>query len=113
MAAPVVGDHSETLAEEEYHLRVPIIGRQRPAVAKHDGLTLAPVLIEDFRAVLRLDCTHFCFFDFNLFGRDSCRRQGYALPGRSCAKRRKSRIHSRTRRQSRQCSTHERVARFP
>jgi hypothetical protein len=28
-------------------------------VAKHDGLTLAPVLVEDFRAVLRLDCTHF------------------------------------------------------
>ena len=61
MAAPVVGDDPETVAEEKHHLRVPIIGRQRPAVAKHDGLTLAPVLVEDFRAVLRLDCTHFLF----------------------------------------------------
>ncbi len=51
MAAPVVGDHAEALAEEEQHLRVPIIGRQRPAVAKHDGLTVAPVLVEDLNAV--------------------------------------------------------------
>jgi hypothetical protein len=28
-------------------------------VAKHDGLTFAPVLVEDFRAVVRLNCTHF------------------------------------------------------
>ena len=61
MTAPVVGNHPETVAEEKHHLRVPIIGRQRPAVAKHDGLTLAPVLVENFRAVLRLDCTHFLF----------------------------------------------------
>ena len=46
MAAPVVGDHAVALAEEEQHLRVPIIGRQRPAVAKHDGLTFAPVLVD-------------------------------------------------------------------
>ena len=52
MAAPVVGDHAEALAEEEQHLRVPIIGRQRPAVAKHDGLTFAPVFVEDLNAVL-------------------------------------------------------------
>ena len=51
MAAPVVGDHAETLAEEEQHLRVPIIGRQRPAVAKHDRLTFAPVLVKDLNAV--------------------------------------------------------------
>ena len=35
MPAPVVGDHAEALAEEEHHLRLPIIGRERPAVAKH------------------------------------------------------------------------------
>ena len=51
MAAPVVSDHAEALAEEEQHLRVPIIGRHRPAVAKHDGLTSAPVLIENLNAV--------------------------------------------------------------
>jgi len=58
MAAPVVGDHAEALAEEEQHLRVPIISRQRPAVAKHDGLTFAPVLVEDLNAVFCLDCIH-------------------------------------------------------
>jgi hypothetical protein len=49
MATPVVGDHAEAVAEEEQHLRVPIIGRQRPAVAKHDGLTFAPVFIVNLR----------------------------------------------------------------
>jgi len=52
MASPVVGNDPEALAEEEQHLRVPIIGRQRPAVAKHDGLTFAPVFVEDLNAVL-------------------------------------------------------------
>src|SRR6266568_4624000 len=47
MAAPVVGDDAIAVLEEEQHLRVPIIGRQRPAVAEHDGLTFAPVLVID------------------------------------------------------------------
>ena len=46
VAATVMGDDSIAMTEEEQHLRVPIIGRQRPAVAKHYGLTLAPVLVE-------------------------------------------------------------------
>ena len=56
--AAVVSDHPEPLAEEEHHLGVPIIGRQWPAVAKHDGLTFAPVLVEDFNAVFGGDRTH-------------------------------------------------------
>ena len=44
--------------EEEQHLRVPVVGRQRPAVAEHDGLTLAPVLVEDLNAVLGGDRGH-------------------------------------------------------
>src|SRR5258708_5013683 len=51
MPAPVVGYDAIAVLEEEQHLRVPIIGRQRPAVAEHDGLTLAPVLVEDLNAV--------------------------------------------------------------
>ena len=58
MAAPVVGDDAIAVLEEEQHLRVPIIGRQRPAVAEHDGLTLAPVLVEDLDAVLGGDRAH-------------------------------------------------------
>src|SRR5580704_18395684 len=58
VAAAIVGNHAIALLEEEQHLVVPIIARQRPAVAEHDGLTLAPVLVIDFDAVLRFDKTH-------------------------------------------------------
>src|SRR5438132_12269198 len=58
MAAPVVGYDTIALLEEEQHLRVPIIGRQRPAVAEHDGLTFAPVLVEDLNAVFGGDRVH-------------------------------------------------------
>src|SRR6059036_517490 len=43
MAAPVVGYDAIAVLEEEQHLRVPIIGRQRPAVAENDWLAGAPV----------------------------------------------------------------------
>src|SRR6185312_7041306 len=56
--APVVGDDAVAVLEEEQHLRVPVIGRQRPAVAEDDGLTLSPVLVEDFDAVLGGDRAH-------------------------------------------------------
>src|SRR5437899_1772023 len=46
MAAPVVGDDAIALLEEEHHLGVPVIRRQRPAVAEHDGLPFAPVLVK-------------------------------------------------------------------
>ena len=39
VAAAVMGDDAITVIEEEQHLRVPVIGRQRPAMAEHDGLT--------------------------------------------------------------------------
>src|SRR5260370_7387619 len=58
MAAPVVGYDAIAVVEEEQHLRVPIIGRQRPAVAEHDGLTPAPVLVEDLHAVFGGDRGH-------------------------------------------------------
>src|SRR5438034_10214031 len=58
MAAPVVGYDAIAVLEEELHLRVPSIGRQRPAVAEHDGLTFAPVLVEDLNAVFGGDRTH-------------------------------------------------------
>ena len=39
MAAPVMGNDAIAMLEEEQHLRVPVIGRQGPAMAEHDGLT--------------------------------------------------------------------------
>ena len=58
MAAAVMGDDAIAVIEEEQHLRVPVIGRQRPAMAEHDGLTFAPVLVEDLNAVLGCDRAH-------------------------------------------------------
>ena len=37
MPASVMRDHTIALAQEEQHLRILIIGRQRPAMAEHDG----------------------------------------------------------------------------
>ena len=58
MAAAVMGDDAKAVVEEEQHLRVPVVGRQRPAMAEHDRLTLAPVLVEDLDAVLGRDGGH-------------------------------------------------------
>ena len=55
MDAPIVGNHAIALFEEEQHLVIPIVARQRPAVAEHYGLTFAPILAINFDAVLRFD----------------------------------------------------------
>ena len=47
----VEGDDSIDMIEEEQHLGVPIIGRQRPIVTEHDRLPVAPILVDDFHAI--------------------------------------------------------------
>src|SRR5207253_11307837 len=47
VASSVMGDDAIAVSEEEQHLRVPVIGRQRPAVTEDDGLSFAPILIID------------------------------------------------------------------
>jgi hypothetical protein len=51
VAAPVVSDDPIAVLQKEKHLRVPVVGRHRPAVAEHDGLTGTPVLVVDLDAV--------------------------------------------------------------
>ena len=52
-------DHyADDLMQEEQQLRVPIVGRQRPAMAEHNWLARTPVLVEDLRAVLGGDGGH-------------------------------------------------------
>src|SRR6266404_335010 len=65
VASPVMGDDAIAVFEEEQHLRVPVIGRQRPAVAEDDGLSFAPVFIidVDVSAVFFSDC-YVRHFDF-------------------------------------------------
>src|SRR4029077_6543520 len=43
---------------EKQEMRVPVAGRERPAMAEHDGLTFAPVLVKDLDAVFGRNRTH-------------------------------------------------------
>jgi hypothetical protein len=60
VAAPVMGDDAIALRQEEKHLRVPVVGAERPAMVKYDGLGVlwAPVLVKDLNCVLGGDCAH-------------------------------------------------------
>src|SRR4051812_19237531 len=58
VAAAIMGYDAITVIEEEQHLRVPVISRQRPSMTEHDGLTFAPVLVIDLRAVFSRDASH-------------------------------------------------------
>src|SRR6266852_571482 len=58
VAAAVMGYDAIAVTQEEQHLRVPIICRQRPPMTEHDGLTLSPVLVEDLNAVFGRDSRH-------------------------------------------------------
>src|ERR1700738_5250057 len=48
VAAAVMGYDAIAVTQEEQHLRVPVICRQRPSMAEYDGLTGAPVLVVAF-----------------------------------------------------------------
>src|SRR5947207_4845483 len=69
MSAPIIRNDAETFAEEKKHLRVPIIRRERPAVAEHDGLSFAPVFIidVDVSSVFFSDSYVWHFYFFSLF----------------------------------------------
>src|SRR6266851_8754843 len=47
MSTAISCNDAKTFAEEEKHLRVPIIGREWPAMAEDNRLPAAPVLIID------------------------------------------------------------------
>ncbi len=55
IATTVMGDDAVAMKQKEQQLRVPIVGRQRPAMAEHNWLARTPVLVENFRAVFRGD----------------------------------------------------------
>jgi hypothetical protein len=59
MAPAIMGNDAIAVSDEEQHLRVPIVGRQWPAVAEHDGLALPPIFVEDRDVVFGFDRTHF------------------------------------------------------
>ncbi|MNZ70055.1 hypothetical protein D3C78_883750 [compost metagenome] len=58
VATAVMGDATEAVVGEEQHLRFPTVGAQRPAMAEHDRLAGAPVLVVDLGAVAGCDVAH-------------------------------------------------------
>jgi hypothetical protein len=58
VAAAVMSNDTIAMLAEEEHLRIPIVGRERPAVREDDRLPAAPVLIENLRAVVHGDVAH-------------------------------------------------------
>src|SRR5271170_2931529 len=58
VATAVMGDHAIAMLQEEQQLRVPIVGRERPAVAEHNWLARTPVLVKDLRTVFGGDGGH-------------------------------------------------------
>jgi energy-converting hydrogenase Eha subunit A len=60
MTAPVVRNNAISIGKKEQHLRVPVVRRQRPAVVKHNGLSVfrTPVLVENCCAIVCRDCFH-------------------------------------------------------
>src|SRR5437660_11984199 len=51
VASSVMGDDAIAVFEEEQHLRVPVIGRQRPTMAEDNRLSLAPILVVNLRPI--------------------------------------------------------------
>src|SRR6476646_6533116 len=58
MTSAVMSYDAIAVLEEKQHLRIPVIGRQRPAMTEHDGLTFAPVLVKDLDAVFGRNRSH-------------------------------------------------------
>jgi hypothetical protein len=47
VAPSVMSDDAIAVFEEEQHLRIPVIGRERPTMTEDDGLSFAPIFIID------------------------------------------------------------------
>ena len=51
MPTSVVRDHPVAMSQEEQHLGVPVIRRQRPTVTEDDRLPVPPVLVVDLSLI--------------------------------------------------------------
>ena len=79
MAATVVRNDAETPIDEEQELRIPVIGRERPAMRKHDRLTAAPVLVVDRDTIFGGNCiAHGSYLPLALLGSMAAVWQGPA-----------------------------------
>jgi hypothetical protein len=58
VATPIISYNAIAVIEKKQHPRVPVIGAQRPTVTEYDGLTFAPVLVENLDAVFGCNSAH-------------------------------------------------------
>src|SRR5580693_9207521 len=60
VTAPVMRNDAITIGEEEQHLCVPVVRRQRPTVVKRDrlGVLRTPIFVVNLRAVFQCDRSH-------------------------------------------------------
>src|SRR5215471_15161131 len=58
VASAVMGDDAEAVVQEEQHLRIPVVGRKRPAMTEDNRLARTPVLVKNLGAVLGVDRGH-------------------------------------------------------
>src|ERR1700751_283640 len=68
----IMGDDAIAVLEKEEHLRIPVIGRQRPAVTEDDGQTFAPILIKNLYPVFGFDDAHVLDSSVKRLGANSC-----------------------------------------
>src|SRR2546425_10013696 len=61
MAAAVMGDAAISTRGQKQHLVFPCVRAERPAMAEDYGLSRAPVLAVDLRAIFCRDCRHKIF----------------------------------------------------
>src|SRR2546422_11474492 len=61
MAAAVMGDAAISTRGQKQHLVFPCVRAERPAMAEDYGLSRAPVLVVDLRAIFCRDCRHKIF----------------------------------------------------
>src|SRR6202035_2360472 len=61
MAPAVMSDTSISVGRQKEHLIFKGIRRERPAMAEYDGLSAAPVLVVNLRAVFGGNCAHRMF----------------------------------------------------
>jgi hypothetical protein len=59
----VVRDGTEAVGRQVELLGLPAVAAEAPAMAEHDGLSVAPVLVEDVDAIGDGDEGHGCTFD--------------------------------------------------
>src|SRR6266404_5848049 len=74
MAPAIVRDHAVAFLTEEQHLSIPVVRRQRPAVAENYRLSLTPVLVINLRAVFGSNCRHKIFSSVGFAKLGECRR---------------------------------------